>query len=166
MKKVCLLFFGILFFSLAKAQTILSPTVIASAGGVSKFSTIELEWTLGETFIGTATSQERFYSVGFHQPQLISQKINMGNEITSSQITIYPNPVNNILTVQIRLDKYEKTKLILSDMLGRSMQERTVSGKIATVNMPVYNLIAGIYFLRVFDTKGNQISSYKIIKAN
>lgn len=166
MKKLYLFVSVFLFFSIAKAQNISSPTVIAAAGGVSKFSTIELEWTLGETFIGTATLAERLYTVGFHQPQLISQKVMLPNDIYSSQITIYPNPVKNILTVQFRLDKYEKTKMILSDFLGRSIQERTVTAKLATVNMPVHNLIAGIYFLRVFDTKGKQISSYKIIKAN
>ena len=166
MKKLYLFVSVFLFFNIAKAQNISSPTVIAAAGGVSKFSAIELEWTLGETFIGTATSPERVYTVGFHQPQLVSEKITLPNDLYSSQITIYPNPVKNILTVQFRLDKYEKTKMILSDFLGRSIQERTVNAKIATVNMPVYNLIAGIYFLRVFDTKGNQISTYKIIKAN
>ena len=166
MKKVYLFVSVFLFFNIAKAQKILSPTVIAASGGVSKFSTIELEWTLGESFIGTATSSERLYTVGFHQPQLVSEKVMLPNDLSSSQITIYPNPVKNILTVQYKLDKYQKTKMILSDLLGRSIQERTVTAQIASVNMPVHTLVAGIYFLRVFDTKGNQISIYKIIKAN
>ena len=166
MKKMCLFFLVHLFFSSLYAQNNLGPTVIAAAGGISKFATVELEWTLGESFIGAAPSVDHLYTVGFHQPQLISQKLKMPNENSSYQITIYPNPVKNILTVQLRLDKYEKTKMILSDLLGKSIQERTVTAKIATVNMPVYNLVAGIYFLRVFDTKGKQISTYKIIKAN
>ena len=166
MKKVYLVLSFFSFFCIAKSQSILSPTVIAAAGGVSKFSTIELEWTLGETFIGKAISTDRLYTVGFHQPLLISQKLMLQNDFNSSQITIYPNPVKDILTVQITLDKIEKTKLILSDLLGRSIAERAVSAKIATVNMPVSNLIAGVYLLRVFDTKGIMITSYKIIKAN
>ena len=166
MKMVYLFISVFVFFSIAKAQNISSPTVIAAAGGVSKFSTIELEWTLGESFIGTATSAERLYTVGFHQPQLKGQKVILPTDNNTSQITIYPNPVKNILTVQFRLDKYEKTKMLLSDFLGKSIQERTVNARVATVNIPVHNLIAGIYLLRVFDTKGNQISSHKIIKAN
>ena len=161
---LCLVFF--LISSIVKSQSILSPTVIATAGGVSKFSSIELEWTLGESFIGTASSPVRFYTVGFHQPSLIIQKIISENEIYSTQISLYPNPVKSILTVQLRLDKYQKTKLILSDILGRPLQDRTVIAKIATLNLPVNNLIAGIYFLKIFDTKGNPMGSYKIIKAN
>ena len=166
MKKMYLFFLVYPCFYSVNAQNNLSPTVIATAGGVSKFATIELEWTLGESFIGATSAVDRLYTVGFHQPKLISQKLKMQIENTSIQIVIYPNPVKNILTVQLKLDKSEKTKLILSDLLGKSIQERTVTAKIASVNMPVYNLIAGIYFLRVFDAKGKPISTHKIIKAN
>ena len=166
MKKVYpgVMFF--LFFGSVKAQNLLTPTVISAAGGVSTNPNIQLEWTLGEAAIGSISATDRMYTVGFNQPLIVQRNLLSKNTFNSSRISVFPNPVKDILTVQIQLVDYNTAKIMLSDIFGQTMTEHTVSSPISTINIPLQNLIAGIYFLRVLDIKGNQLSNYKIIKAN
>lgn len=166
MKKIYLPVLFILLYGVINAQNILTPTVISAAGGVGKYSAIQLEWTLGEAAIGTVSQTNRLYTVGFNQPVIVQQNLISKNTINSPIIKVFPNPVKDILTVQIQLVTLNTTKIILSDIFGQSMTERSVTAKISTLNIPLQNLIAGIYFLRVLDTNGQQLSNYKIIKAN
>ena len=166
MKKVYLLVLFFLFFNAVYAQNLLTPSVISSAGGVSKLADIQLEWTLGETAIGTVSETSRMYTVGFNQPIIIRQNLLSKNVINRSVIKVFPNPVKDILTVQIQLVNFNSAKIILTNIFGETITERSVNTALSTINIPLQNLIAGIYFLRALDLNGNLLSNYKIIKAN
>ncbi len=155
-----------LCFNAVYAQNLLTPSVISSAGGVGQYSAIQLEWTLGETAIGTVSETSRMYTVGFNQPIIVQQNLLSKNINNGSLVKVFPNPVKDILTVQIQLVHSNTAKIILSDIFGETMTERSVKTSLTTINIPLQNLIAGIYFLRVLDLNGNQLSNYKIIKAN
>lgn len=166
MKKVYLLVLFFLFLNAVYAQNLLAPSVISSAGGVSQFAAIQLEWTLGETAIGTVSETSRMYTVGFNQPLIVKQNLLSKNLNISSLIKVFPNPVKDILTVQIQLVNSNTAKIILSNIFGETITERSVKTPLSTINVPLQNLISGIYFLRVLDLNGNQLSNFKIIKAN
>jgi hypothetical protein len=153
-----------LFAYNANAQKNLSPSVIAASGGVSKFSDIELEWTLGESAVGAALSSDRFYSIGFHQPVLISKELLVENN--SFHASIFPNPVNNLLNVHFQSARETGIKLIFLDMYGRALREKTIAPNLQNASINVHGLISGIYYLKVIDAKGYVISKYKIFKIN
>ena len=173
------IFFPALIFSLStvNAQS-LSPNVISSAGGVDKSSNIQLEWTLGETSVGFASTTNRFYTVGFHQPVLIVRTVLPENdqvdyrkkseteETRIQKINVFPNPVNNTLHIQLDLIKYMNLKIILADLLGRTLLEKSINGITTTTDISVTHLISGVYQLRIYDSNGILIRTYKIIKAN
>ena len=121
---------------------------------------------MGETAIGTVSETSRMYTVGFNQPIIIRQNLLSKNVINRSVIKVFPNPVKDILTVQIQLVNFNSAKIILTNIFGETITERSVNTALSTINIPLQNLIAGIYFLRALDLNGNLLSNYKIIKAN
>ncbi len=166
MIKILLLLPMSFLFMAASAQTTLSPEIIASGGGISKFSGVELEWTLGESVIGSASSSDRFYTIGFHQPILISHDTKQPAEIISSAVSIFPNPVSNMLKVQLQNAVNETMTLTLSDVQGRPFYSKTITGKSAFTEIPLKHLMSGMYMLYVYDSHKNLVNSFKIIKAN
>lgn len=153
-------------WSVVKAQATLSPDVIASNGGISRFNGIELEWTIGEAAIGTATAGNRFYTVGFHQPVLISRQLPASGEVTGGSIRVFPNPSTNMLRVQIPFSVADNVSIILADMTGNTLVERTVNSKSSAIDIQVSHLASGIYQLRVMTADGKQAGIFKIVKAN
>ena len=167
MSKTLIILGSLLASSLAGAsQTALSPTVIASNGGVNRYSEIELEWTLGEPVIGTTGSSNRFYTVGFHQPLLISRQVAITENVTAAGISVFPNPVENMLKIQFQFPGNENLKFLLIDLMGNIMMEKTVNGKSSGTEIPVSHLVSGIYQLRIITASGNPAGTFKIIKLN
>ena len=145
------------------AQTKLTPQIISSGGGISKFPGIELEWTLGEASIGAVASSDRLYTVGFHQPILV---IPAKPELTASlgKITVFPNPVKDKLIVEVKKEISETFTLVLSDMHGRTLLQRTVTGISNIAEVPFLQVQPGIYLLRAYDSNKKLINTFKITK--
>lgn len=175
MIKILLLIPLILLFPAARAQTKLTPEIIASGGGVSKFSEIELEWTVGESSIGSVSSTDRFYTIGFHQPILIikvkpeEQTSSQANAQTNSEpsshnITVFPNPVKDKLKVELQKTINENITLILSDINGTTLLQKNVFGIMNIAEIPFLQYLPGVYLLRVYDTNKKLINTFKITK--
>ncbi len=161
-KTLFLSLFALAFFS-AGAQTKLTPQVISSGGGISKFPGMELEWTLGESSIGAASSSDRLYTVGFHQPVLVvPAKAEM--QVSAGKISVFPNPVKDKLTVEVKKAINEDYTLVLSDMHGRNLLQRAVTGISNIVEVPFIQFLPGMYLLRVYDSNKKLINTFKITK--
>lgn len=153
-------------WSVVKAQATLSPDVIASNGGVSRFNGIELEWTVGEAAIGTAAAGNRLYTVGFHQPVLISRQLPAAGETASRGIRVFPNPASQMLRVQLPLTGSDNVTIVLADLAGNTLVERTVNNKSSAVDIQIGHLASGMYQLRIISPDGNQTGVFKIVKVN
>ncbi|HEX4877908.1 MAG TPA: T9SS type A sorting domain-containing protein [Chitinophagaceae bacterium] len=151
---------------LAGAQASLHPDVIAANGGVSRFNGIELEWTIGEAAAGTAASGNRLYTVGFHQPVLISRQLPVSSEDLAESIRVFPNPATNRLRVQLPFSVTGNVSIILADLTGNTLAEKTVNSKSSAIDIPVGHLAAGMYQLRVMTADGKTAGVFKIVKTN
>jgi Secretion system C-terminal sorting domain len=75
---------------------------------------------------------------------------------SSNKISIYPNPVNNILTI-LTSDKKEVTRIMLFSMDGRIIMDREIeNNQVDLTNLPV-----GSYILK---TNYNETNNFKLIK--
>jgi len=72
------------------------------------------------------------------------------------EIDIYPNPVNDILTVS--LNNANPSKIVLFDTLGRQIKKVNNSDKIS-----FSGLNSGVYFIKIYD-ENNNVATKKIIK--
>jgi len=83
------------------------------------------------------------------------------NNIKSElSVILYPNPVDDILNVNIKALKGDKVSYNLMDMSGKliSMKEE----KSSTFKINMVNLLSGVYILVIQDEASKK--SYKIIK--
>ena len=138
-KNFILLLFGLGISSLAWSQQ-LSPSVIASNGGINRAAGISLEWTLGEPTIESLSTADRLYTQGFHQPVLLVRKLQPGpaavvnsnavaevNPIAGYKVTIAPNPVKSILLVNIA--SLNNVHIQLQNQLNHQISFITLSEK-------------------------------------
>lgn len=75
-------------------------------------------------------------------------------------VTLYPNPVDDILNVNIKALKGDKVSYSLMDMSGKLVSMKEEKNSNFSINM--VNLVSGVYVLVIQDEASKK--SYKIIK--
>jgi hypothetical protein len=81
--------------------------------------------------------------------------------INSDKIIIYPNPVNDNLTLKIGITEVLKLRYQLYDINGNLLQDGKVEGNETSIDMS--NYVSSTYFLKVTDNN-KEIKTFKIIK--
>lgn len=151
-------------FQLASAQIELGPTVIASAGSYSEADNISLSWTLGEIAVTTLEEGNLVLSQGFQQAYINGTSVKL--EELNWQITAYPNPVKNELSIQFDLLETSNFWIEIQDVTGRILSQEqfkeVYSGDIIPVDMSSYKV--GIYFCRIFTPDREQMRVISIRK--
>jgi len=137
-------------------------SVLAAAGGVDSKQNMTLEWTLGETFVESLTTPEKWYTEGFHQPKLSARPFS--TSAGGYDIKIFPNPTQELLNVFIKTPEVEDLKLTLVDVTGKTIYTQKVPSGTSEIQLRVKHLSEGMYMLSVVSTKGFRINSFKVIK--
>lgn len=143
-----------------------NQSVIASAGDVSKTSSIILEWTVGEPFTENSSSTS-LYTQGFHQPvlQILPTSPAAGSYVMKSNVHVFPNPAASVINVQFDQPSEKAFNVIVIDVLGREVYRHTGLLKTSLLQINAGNFAHGIYFLKISNNKGSDLQEFKIIKA-
>lgn len=83
-----------------------------------------------------------------------------------SDISIYPNPVLDLVTVDILTDSHGKSQLTLLDITGKTLYLENIymqEGR-NKYNLPMTTFANGIYYLGVKDLVNGRFDYYKIVK--
>lgn len=165
LKKTILVAYTLLMSVIVFSQQ-LTQAVIVPAGDANKTNNLYLEWTLGEPFIETISSNYQIYTQGFHQP-VIKSKNHLATLAGEQQlkITILPNPVQSVCRTLIEKESDTKLYLDLSDINGRPLYNKVSNSKIEIIDFNLSHYPSGIYVLSVRNAGGNLYKTYKIIKA-
>ncbi len=146
----------LLFISIASGTY--GQELISTAGDIFSGTSLQIEWSLGETMIDSYGDGRILLTQGFHQPELIPV------DKPDTLVKIYPNPFD--LSFFIYLDETESESnhfsIVLFDMGGRIVFAQDISmglNEIQSEDIP-----DGIYFLKLFDAKSNVLKSVKVIK--
>jgi hypothetical protein len=75
------------------------------------------------------------------------------NELTASQIVVFPNPVNNILTLQ-NDSNIKLVSAVLFDTRGRIIKKIDLKNIQASKQISINNLSSGYYYLKVISELG------------
>jgi hypothetical protein len=146
----------LLFISIASGTY--AQELISTAGDIFSGTSLQIEWSLGETMIDSYSEGHMLLTQGFHQPVLIPV------DKPDTLVKIYPNPFDLSFFIDLTETESESNhfSIVLFDMSGRLVFAQDIfwgPNEIQTEDIP-----DGIYFLKLFDAKSNLLKSVKIIK--
>jgi len=157
MKKTLLIAGQIVFCTyLTQAQEVISPQ-----GESYSNSSGEVQITIGEPIISTFENGTNGLTQGFHQTNLIISSIEDFAE--EFDVSIYPNPVMNQLTIKLT-DAKEGYQIDMVDMNGKLVKTQLIFSEVNVVD--VSQMAAGVYLLRLKDEQGQYLKTYQIHKLN
>jgi hypothetical protein len=86
--------------------------------------------------------------------------------ITGSALSLFPNPANNELTVDLNSAVSGQVDLVVVDLLGRALmtQTLTVDGAATRVQLDVSNLNNGTYFVQMISNGERVVSNFTIAR--
>jgi len=154
----------LLGFSLTGAM---AQEALPSAGGNASGSGGSVSYTVGQVVYTLYTSGNGSVTQGVQQPYEIYVEVESGEADGVDLVcTSYPNPVSDILVLEIR--DYQNQYLVyrLYDGNGYLLDSKKIRGNVTAISMG--DLASGTYFLKVL--KSDQpsffygIKTFKIIK--
>lgn len=164
MKKTILIILSLVGITTVKAQTV-TPVVLANDGGYAPLSNGSISWSIGEPVSETYTGSNNILTMGFHQPELtlINMIQEQGEDV---KILVFPNPVKDVLSVNLKGLNNGKYTVELNDAIGKLIyrSETDVTEDSYIFQLKVNETAAGNYFLRVSNTSFTK--TVKITKVN
>lgn len=131
--------------------------LISSSGGAFKHSSGYLSFSIGELFTSTLTSSSSVLTQGFHQTRLRT-----GVPVISSpalQMLVYPNPVQDVLTVQ--MEPAAGFDYLLYDLRGALLHRGNLLDVRTEIDMRAFE--PAVYLLRVTDHEKEE-RMFQIVK--
>ena len=168
---------SILFFLNTNAclAQLASPGTVNVSGESAAIGNYRFEWSLGESVaITTMINSNLLVTNGFLQFNVQNQPIaNLVNSFLPDEIRVYPNPVQNILDINILHANRGKHQIELLDANGLKVKEVQLdyTGMGAIEKWNLSGLTAGQYFLNIRQmdaVTGRLVKSgaFKILKVN
>lgn len=167
MKTMTLFLLGLLFAFPAMAQS-LEREVIASGGDYFSGSNASVEMTSGEATIATLSGGSNLLTQGFHQTKLTIVALDdpaISGNLGNYDIKVFPNPVQDQLFIEIEGD-LEPVRTVVTDMRGKMIWNRDALQIGMRHSLPMHQLADGMYFVRVFNSLGQPLKTFKITKSN
>jgi hypothetical protein len=132
---------------------------VPATGGEATGSGGTASYSVGQVVYTTATGTNGSVAQGMQQPYEISVTIGVNETTINLELSVYPNPTTNYLTLKV--DDFETLNFQLIDLQGKVIENKKVTATTSTIEME--ELPKAIYFLKV--TKDNQlIKTFKVIK--
>jgi hypothetical protein len=140
---------------------LLAQTSINGGGGNATGSAGNVSYTIGQTFYTTQSTTTTSSTQGVQQPYEISITSGLKETLISLNLSVYPNPTTDELTLKLDKTNVSGWSYQLLDAAGKLVKKQQITGKEEKIIMA--NLAAAQYFLRVLD--GNkEVKTFKIIK--
>ncbi len=139
----------------AQQASVASGGVASGSGGSVSFSVGQVIYTTNHGSTGTIAQ-------GVQQPYEISQTTGIAeSKNINLQVSAYPNPTIDFLTLQVSNLDLKNLSYQLNDMNGRLIETKLITSN--EMSITVSNLIAATYFLKV-TSNNKEITTFKIIK--
>ena len=153
----------------------MSPGTVNVSGESAAIGNYRFEWSLGESAaITTMENSNLLVTNGFLQFNVQNQpEVNLVKSFLSDEIKVYPNPVKNILEINILHANKGKHQIELLDAKGNKIKEVQLvyDGMGALEKWNLSKLPSGQYFLNIrqmHPVNGRVVKkrAYKIFKVN
>lgn len=133
------------------------PTTGGDASGLGGSESYTVGQIVYTTDIGTNGSLAN----GVQQAFEISTTVGIEITYINLELSVYPNPTTNNLTLNVEDENYSLYSYQLYDIQGRILMQNTLESKTTNINMQKLN--PSTYILKIV-TKNSEIKVFKIIK--
>lgn len=147
-----------------------TPATLNVSGGSNTIDNQTFEYSVGEmTLVHTATATNIIVTQGVLQPGDFETGIS-DSQLADGQLSVYPNPVNDIVNVAANLPSGGTLQLRVYDLNGKMLNQKEViihSGKENT-SLRFAHLASGSYILKAVFETGSKLfyQDFKIQKLN
>jgi hypothetical protein len=133
-----------------------SPT---AAGGEATGTGGTVSYSVGQVVYTTNTGTNGSVAQGVQQPYEISTTLGINETSINLEMSIYPNPTTNYLTLKV--EDNSNLSYQLYDLQGKVIENKKVNANYTTITME--GLPTATYFLKVTNNK-QAVKTFKIIK--
>ena len=151
----------ITLFALFAGFTINAQQTTTATGGDASGSGGTVAYSVGQIVYTTNTGTTGSVAQGVQQPFEISVVLGIDNNAINLEVTAYPNPTTNYLTLNICKTELSALNFQLYDITGKLIESKKIKSSIETIDME--NLPTATYFLKVADNN-KEVKTFKIIK--
>ena len=152
--KLSVLLLGLGLTAQAQQTTTATGGNASGSGGTVAYSIGQIVYT---TNMGTNGSVAQ----GVQQPYEISIVLGIDNHSIKLELTAYPNPTTNFLTLNVGKAELSTLNFQLYDISGKLIENRKIISNTETIGME--NFPSATYFLKVTNNN-KEIKTFKIIK--
>ncbi len=152
--KLSVLLLGLGLTAQAQQATTATGGNASGSGGTTAYSVGQIVYT---TNTGTTGSVAQ----GVQQPYEISIVIGIEDNSINLELTAYPNPTTNFLTLNVSNAELSTLNFQLYDISGKLVESRKIISSTETITME--NLPTATYFLKVTNNN-KEVKTFKIIK--
>lgn len=150
----------LLFLFLSSSGIYEAQQTIIPAGNNAQSATGSVSYSVGQIFYESQTSATGKVNPGVQQPYEIFTLATNENA-AQSNISVYPNPVKDFLTVDFNSEKLDNSSYQLFDATGKVINKGNL--KSVKSQISASNLSNGMYILRITNA-GKLVKTFKIIK--
>ncbi|MEN8121836.1 MAG: T9SS type A sorting domain-containing protein [Bacteroidota bacterium] len=166
MKKL-LFSFTLLFIPLLCFSQTNTPDVIISAGSdFQRNGYAHIAWTLGDFQTATYSKNGLTLTQGFLQSNFNITGIYQFEEISEISIKVFPNPVKDILNIQIQSKQNLEIRWELINQSGRVIKTSNSFNNSNNYQINFSSFENGVYFIRTFNKAGSYIKIFKVVYLN
>ncbi|MCK4346434.1 MAG: T9SS type A sorting domain-containing protein [Bacteroidales bacterium] len=140
--------------------TIYAQEAVSTAGNYGKTTYGSLSWTVGEPVIETIKDGNSTLTQGFQQSRLTVTAI-YDLKVPDIELSVYPNPTNSFLSIEVKTDKQRDLLLSLFDINGKLILQNNMAGNKQSIKMQNYK--PATYILKITEAN-KEIKTYKIVK--
>ena len=152
--KISVLLLGLGLTAQAQQATTATGSDASGSGGTVAYSVGQIVYT-------TNTGTNGSVAQGVQQPYEISIVLGIDNHTINLELTAYPNPTTNFLTLNVGNAELSTLNFQLYDILGKLIESRKIISSSET--SAIENLPTATYFLKVTNNN-NEVKTFKIIK--
>jgi hypothetical protein len=150
---------GILLLGLGLTAQAQQATTATSGNASGSLGT--MAYSVGQIVYTTNTGTKGSVAQGVQQPYEISIVLGVENNAIKLELTAYPNPTANFLTLNVGETELSTLNFQLYDMSGKLIESRKILSSNETIAME--NLLPATYFLKVTNNN-KEVKTFKIIK--
>ena len=144
----------------AVCPRLLAQEVIATAGSTLSNSNGSISFTIGESVANTLTKGDKTITQGFQQSYISVSLVNELKDLDFN-ISVYPNPTSDVLTLKLSKEDVTGIQYLLYDFMGKLLLQKNLESN--EISIPVNQFAKGFYILKVQAGK-KELKTFKIVK--